>query len=1278
VRYLCDMRMTEGNPREGQSSSNCARLYAALAVCCVAVGALAISAAPASAYTPRTYEGQLKPPHELTFLEGIAVDSAKHVWVSDNLSQLIYEFNAEDEQLPTEISQYSSRVYSIAADYENNYLYEANNFGDTIEAYSPTGALINSFSTAEGQLALAVDNSSEPTAGAIYLSHGLTGEGVGSKTVEAVSEDGEPVAFKATATYISGNALTGTPTAPFANPTSLATGPSGEIYVVDSGKVDEFESSGEFNRQMSPGEGGIPIEFNPRYIAVDPTTGDLLATSEKAIDEFSPAGTYLGQITGSEVEGEFAPGQIAVSSDGFLYAISSPGPAFTASHGRVDIFSPSFPLPKITSSGVSNGAESSPTEASVDLNAEISPDGGGNVESCEFEYVKATKYEPTAANPFEAGQTIPCSQPPPYSGLTHASAEASGLSPDTAYRYRVLASNENGVAKALPRNFQLQAPTVTGLSSSNLTETTADLSAKVNPEGGETTCRFEYGTSTSYGQIVPCPAIEGLGEGDIGSVEAEQVIHAHLENLEKGVVYHFRLVAENPFGTTTTEDQSFNFFPPKCPNLQVRQQTGTNFLPDCRAYELVSPPDAGGTILLPQGPQSSVATDPSRFAFGGILGKIPGSGGDPPDELGDLYVATRTDAGWTTRYIGLPASQSLVDNGPPNQDPWIEYTPSGELTDLSMDQFMNWSDPYNGFYGGSHQPPGSYAPYLWSFDGNSLGRLPTNLGVVAGGEQRGEQLIGAMKPSPEFNHYFFSSNGEVSFAEGSLGHEPGSAYDDSLEENTVSLISKLPNGSPIEEGGGEYITFPGVSTDGSHVLMSTGYSCNYACDPNYDFAGVNYYERHHVEAERHLFMRVGGGPGGVTYPIAPGHAVQYVGINSDGTKVYFMSNEPLTPEAEDTSSNLYMWSEEGEEKGHPLILISKPNGSSGTGTPVCPSTTWTSECGAVPFITGPELFLPDSIQNAGPGGDGLSDNAIAADNGDIYFYSPAQLDGGKGVVGQQNLYDYREGNVQYVTTFTTGQFCEKSDNCSQGPMVRIQVSPDDSHMAFLTASKITSYENAGYLEMYTYEAATGKITCVSCLPTGAPPTSNVEASDNGLFMTNDGRAFFSTADALVPQDTDGIRDVYEYVEGRPQLISAGTGSREVGITIAASGLSEVGLIGVSANGTDAYFSTYDTLVGRDRNGAALKFYDARTDGGFSELPPAAPCAAADECAGPGSSSAPPSQNGTGAELTGGNYEPNNQPAGKHKKRHKHKRKRHKDRRPDRHHHRHHTRHGGGK
>ena len=105
-----------------------------------------------------------------------------------------------------------------------------------------------------------------------------------------------------------------------------------------------------------------------------------------------------------------------------------------------------------------------------------------------------------------------------------------------------------------------------------------------------------------------------------------------------------------------------------------------------------------------------------------------------------------------------------------------------------------------------------------------------------------------------------------------------------------------------------------------------------------------------------------------------------------------------------------------------------------------------------------------------------------------------------------------------------------------------------------------------------------------------------------------------------PRDQDGtITDVYEYVDGRPQLITTGQGNRDF------TGGSEVfsllasaaytGLEAVSHNGVDVYFSTFDTLVKRDHNGEFIKFYDARTGGGFPEEPELLPCEAADECHG---------------------------------------------------------------
>jgi hypothetical protein len=167
---------------------------------------------------------------------------------------------------------------------------------------------------------------------------------------------------------------------------------------------------------------------------------------------------------------------------------------------------------------------------------------------------------------------------------------------------------------------------------------------------------------------------------------------------------------------------------------------------------------------------------------------------------------------------------------------------------------------------------------------------------------------------------------------------------------------------------------------------------------------------------------------------------------------------------------------------------------------------------------------------------------------------------------------------------------------------------------------------------------------VSCPANGEPPSFDIEASQNGLFMTADGRTFFTTKDALVTRDANGIRDVYEYVDGRAQLISSGTGDNEG----SEEQVFQIGLVGVSLDGTDVYFSTYQELVPEDENGPFLKFYDARTNGGFLFKKPPAPCVAADECH--GLESSPPAQPviGTGADL---GHSGNARPPKKHRGRH---------------------------
>jgi hypothetical protein len=773
---------------------------------------------------------------------------------------------------------------------------------------------------------------------------------------------------------------------------------------------------------------------------------------------------------------------------------------------------------------------------------------------------------------------------------TNTSITLGGLIPNRQYEVRYTVTTQyGGVTDGTPETFTTLTapPAIEGFFATNVQKTTADLVAVINPLGLETTYWFEYGTTPNYGKTAPIP------NGELAASPDPQKVVVPIEGLE-GVTYHFRVKAESEAGDTTTADQTFTFYPPICPNSHLRQQTGSAHLPDCRAYELVSHPNAGSTILLFDGPTSPTATNPSRFGYSGFLGLLPDTG-DPMGVFGDSYIATRTTTGWVTRYVGLRGNEGALAGGPPNGGGIGAVGPAGVFVNEDMSELIDWNDGTQGYVCCGEL--GSFSPYLWDSTGEFLGRLPSNIHEIPNGLADWSEgaFFGDVQPSPDFSHYFFSSN-NVAFTEDGLTSAPGSAYSNDLSTGEVTLISKTPNGHLPTDASDpeEYVEFPGirgaVSNDGSHIVMSTRAT-----------GGMT-----------HLWMSVNSA---ITYDLSLGqdglnHPAKFEGMTPDGETVYLTSMDQLTPDDEDASKDLYMWTEKPTPT---LTRISK--GTEGTGNDDACSATWVAGCGA-------EVVDWFTTHKSGLSGETTfpTDNAIAASNGDVYFYSPELFDNGQGTFGARNLYVFRNGAPQYVATFLENRLVN-----------RIQVSPDDAHAAFLTAEQLTAYDNAGRMEMYHYSPATGEIQCVSCIPDGSAPNSDVEASQNGLFMTDDGRTFFSTRDALVEKDVNGLWDTYEFVENRPQLISTGTADRDEGLA------GHVGLIGVSANGLDVYFSTLDTMVEQDKNGPFYKFYNARTNGGFPFTPPVPGCAAADECHGPDSEAPAPAQAGTRADLgQGGN------------------------------------------
>jgi hypothetical protein len=206
------------------------------------------------------------------------------------------------------------------------------------------------------------------------------------------------------------------------------------------------------------------------------------------------------------------------------------------------------------------------------------------------------------------------------------------------------------------------------------------------------------------------------------------------------------------------------------------------------------------------------------------------------------------------------------------------------------------------------------------------------------------------------------------------------------------------------------------------------------------------------------------------------------------------------------------------------------------------------------------------------------------------------------------------------------------------------VAPAGDFAVFESAASLTGFNNDGFSEVFRYDALSDDLACVSCALTNVIPTSEATLPSHGLGLSDDGRVFFSSGEALAPGDNNSaIKDAYEWEEGHTFLISSGISPDDSGI------------FGISRDGTDANFFTRETLVGTDHNGRLMKIYDARHLGGFLLYPPPVPCQASDECHGPGTQAAGPPAIGT-YQGTGGNVE--SQPKKPHKKHHKKPKHRH--------------------
>jgi hypothetical protein len=592
-----------------------------------------------------------------------------------------------------------------------------------------------------------------------------------------------------------------------------------------------------------------------------------------------------------------------------------------------------------------------------------------------------------------------------------------------------------------------------------------------------------------------------------------------------------------------------------CPNEEVRAEQGSERLPDCRAFELVTPEVKGDDSAIGAINGSPLGFPDGNHVFYRSLLPLPGSGSG---ELNSV-LSTRTASGWVNTPLTPPAG--------PGEPVGVFHNPETACSGCYAGDAVFTGDfsaafVDSGFDDDPLDEDGPVDAYRLDLSSGvwSLAALPDTGPMTADpnlpGTSAGTFIAGV---SESGSHVFFESFDQLRVAPGTPLSAPGEShpadmlYDRTgghtyavgvLPDKTISQTCSVELGNGPADGGAQgYLTEGAISPDGTSVVF-TQYSPTHAClEPGVylrendattvQLAGTFYARRSSDGSKVITVGTVGGGAVGVyEYDIATGTTSTitttglFAAASSDGSHVYYVIGQGQP------GAGLYVW-----DNGTSTLI---PNAGEGFASQLLEEG-----------ITNPPTSTDQNFAVATP------------DGSKFLFRDRASL------TGYNNF----------------GPKCENNDS-----------------------------EPGLCAEAYVYDATSGSVTCVSCDPTGAPPlgsanlmgvaqiNSLLPGHSDGEISPDGSRVFFETADALVPQDTNGLSDVYEWENGRVYLISSGKGSYGSNFS------------GASSNGDDVFITTPDHLAPQDDE-SATQIYDARVDGGFPYRPATTGCDSG-QCQGP--------------------------------------------------------------
>jgi hypothetical protein len=704
-------------------------------------------------------------------------------------------------------------------------------------------------------------------------------------------------------------------------------------------------------------------------------------------------------------------------------------------------------------------------------------------------------------------------------------------------------------------------------------------------EGFDTHYHFEYvsqsqfdGEGAQFKNAVSSPVV------DLGSGGVPEFVGVDVPGLAPGATYRYRLVASNNSPGGSVVDGAVQALTVPAPAIEAQSVCGnerfrrglSGHLPDCRAYEQISPINKeGAQEALKYGVITTVGTIPgedgNHFMFmseSTRWGTGPGAGQSP-------YFFSRTPSGWLMT-AGSPQPETGFD----------KYEP--QVFDPNVTQFgfsSQWTTgARHGEEGGVASPnvelkagPAG-GPYVTISQPIPRKDLSNGGGLVAASEDFSTMIVGA-----EDHNLTGHPTGTVT------GEDLYEYWDGVLRQTNVdskgvtigSCGAKIVKGYEASSDGtpesahavsfdGSRVFFEAISNancqEPSHLYMREGHAARTLDIGQYRFAGANrqgsqvLLEKHGSQARefslydaetaslKQIFTIVNESTSGVEF-----HAA----LSRDFSAIYFSSAAQLTPEA----------------------------------PPVAPDAVtglYSQNFYRYNISTQTMRFV---VQVAPPFEPGLSEGLgseqmeVSKDGRFLYFISPlvGGLPGGAPVL--------------------------RSDG-SEGPVASEQLYRYDSSEDMVACVSCASpFDPAPKLGLYNSGGSIGSEWRVG----GQPERSFV--SSNGDY------AFFETPSALVSEDINGetpptvendatrlngspSNDIYQWrrqgidgcsrLQGCVNLITPGTDGYLVS------------LLGTGAEGKDIFFYTSSQLLSQD-NDSAGDFYDARVAGGIPEAIKAIEC-----------------------------------------------------------------------